>query len=80
MITREQCLKWAEEAGFDLSLENEFEEVCIELLCQQVWAKSRNAALEKAAMVCEEHPEGMNMLGGNFVACADAIRKLKVTP
>lgn len=29
---------------------------------------------EACAKVCEEHPDGLNMMGGNFVACATAIR------
>jgi hypothetical protein len=33
--------------------------------------------IEQCAKACEEHPDGLNMLGGNFVACATAIRALK---
>jgi len=29
---------------------------------------------EECAKVCEEHPDGLNMLGGAFVTCAAAIR------
>ena len=29
---------------------------------------------EACAQVCEEHPDGLNMMGGAFVACAKAIR------
>lgn len=29
---------------------------------------------EACAKVCEEHPEGLNMFGGHFVLCAQAIR------
>jgi hypothetical protein len=29
---------------------------------------------EACAKVCEEHPDGLNMLGGAFVTCAAAIR------
>ena len=32
------------------------------------------AAMEECAKVCEEHPDGLNMLGGAFVTCAAAIR------
>ena len=35
-----------------------------------VAAKEREAC----AKVCEEHPDGMNMLGGAYIACAKAIR------
>ena len=37
----------------------------------------RAETLEEAAKVCEEHPDGLNMLGGAFVTCAAAIRGLK---
>ena len=29
---------------------------------------------EACAKVCEEHPDGLNMMGGAFVTCANAIR------
>lgn len=29
---------------------------------------------EACAKVCEEHPDGLNMMGGHFVICAAAIR------
>ena len=29
---------------------------------------------EACARVCEEHPDGLKMLGGDFVTCAAAIR------
>lgn len=29
---------------------------------------------EACAKVCEEHPDGLNMLGGAYVACTKAIR------
>ena len=32
------------------------------------------AEREACAKVCEEHPSGLNMLGGAFVTCAAAIR------
>jgi len=35
-----------------------------------VAAKEREAC----AKVCEQHPDGMTMLGGVYVACAEAIR------
>jgi len=35
-----------------------------------VAAKEREAC----ANVCEQHPDGMTMLGGVYVACAEAIR------
>ena len=33
-----------------------------------------SAEREACAKVCEEHPEGLNMFGGHFVLCAQAIR------
>lgn len=35
-----------------------------------VAAKEREACAKE----CEEHPDGMNMLGGAYIACAKAIR------
>lgn len=32
------------------------------------------AEREACAQVCEEHPDGLNMMGGHFVLCAQAIR------
>lgn len=40
------------------------------LAAEEAW----NAANEACARVCEEHPDGLNMMGGAFVACAEAIR------
>lgn len=40
----------------------------------QYGAECRRQALEEAAKVCENHPDGLNMLGGDFVTCAAAIR------
>ncbi len=37
----------------------------------------RAQALEDAAKVCETHPDGLNMLGGDFVTCAAAIRGMR---
>lgn len=36
--------------------------------------RARQEEREACAKVCEEHPEGLNMLGGHFVLCAQAIR------
>mgnify|MGYP003408771351 CR=1 FL=1 len=33
--------------------------------------------LEQAAQKCENHPDGLNMIGGAFVICAEAIRAMK---
>jgi hypothetical protein len=40
------------------------------LMCKKMVAIEREAC----AKVCEEHPDGMTMLGGAYVACAAAIR------
>lgn len=36
--------------------------------------RARQEEREACAKVCEEHPEGLSMLGGHFVLCAQAIR------
>jgi len=38
------------------------------------WAIAEATEREECAKVCEEHPEGLNMFGGHFVLCAQAIR------
>lgn len=43
------------------------------LAAQEAW----EAAHEACAKVCEEHPDGLNMMGGAFVTCAAAIRARK---
>ena len=48
------------------------------------WSDERNKAfaalvLEQAAQKCENHPDGLNMIGGAFVICAEAIRAMKPT-
>jgi len=40
----------------------------------EIQNEARAEEREACARVCEEHPDGMNMLGGAFVACAAAIR------
>lgn len=40
-------------------------------------AQAVAAEREACAKTCEEHPDGMNMLGGHFVSCAEAIRARK---
>lgn len=44
----------------------------------KLWLKRIDEAVkaerEACAKLCEEHPEGLNMLGGAFVMCASAIR------
>ena len=42
----------------------------LKLFANLVAAKEREAC----AKVCEEHPDGMNMLGGAYISCAKAIR------
>ena len=41
-----------------------------ERFAELVAAKEREAC----AKLCEEHPDGLNMMGGAFVTCAAAIR------
>lgn len=31
---------------------------------------------ERAVRACEDHPDGLHMLGGDFVTCAAAIRAM----
>lgn len=69
----ERIRQLAEQAGFENghqdrdgnSLSNELEK-----FAELIAAEEREAC----AKVCEEHPDGLNMLGGAFVTCAAAIR------
>ena len=63
--SREQCLKWAIDAGLFRSIPLPHV-LPIEALCTRVW----NEAMEEAARVCEH-----GVLGHG--ECADAIRELK---
>ena len=42
----------------------------LKLFAHLVATKEREAC----ARLCEEHPDGLNMLGGAYIACAKAIR------
>ena len=65
-IDRDDIIRMAREVGFD-----DFEQDgMIERFAALVAAAEREAC----AKVCEEHPEGLNMFGGHFVLCAQAIR------
>ncbi len=39
------------------------------------WSMAEADEREACARVCEEHPDGLNMMGGAFVTCANAIRR-----
>lgn len=59
MITREQCLKWAEEVGA-VVVHRDWKNKAlvgndkIEALCQRVWNEAQKAEREECAKVCEE--------------------------
>ena len=83
MIDRDDIIKLAREAGFR---EPNPHDGCMGLAFDYRGGTDTGASLERfAALVaknereacakaCEEHPEGLNMLGGHFVLCAQAIR------
>jgi len=43
-------------------------------MCEIAWANGAYKEREACAKVCEQHPDGMTMLGGAYMACATAIR------
>ena len=50
------------------------------LRCFEAFAALVKAeVLEQAAQKCENHPDGLNMIGGAFVICAEAIRAMMPT-
>jgi hypothetical protein len=71
-MTQDEIIKMAWDSGaythritaWGFSLEN------LERFAAAIAAKEREAC----AKVCEQHPDGMTMLGGAYVACAKAIR------
>lgn len=77
MITREQCMQWAEEAASEKKREDWNEvafvlgEEAIEALCQRVW----NEAIEAAAKKCDEWYEDRGLYGVD--ALAKDVRKMK---
>jgi len=46
----------------------------IQLLITEAYNRGVQHERDACAKLCEEHPEGLNMLGGAFVMCASAIR------
>ena len=81
-MTQEEIIEMAREAGWSgiysswtsptnrTSLTVPVTMQQIEAFAKLIAAKEREAC----AKVCEEHPDGMNMLGGAYIACAKAIR------
>jgi hypothetical protein len=74
-MNTERIRELAEQAGISLSQKDysyywvESAED-IEKFAELIAAEEREAC----AKMCEEHPDGLNMLGGAFVTCAAAIR------
>ncbi len=61
---KDDIIRMAREAG---SIDSED-------VIETVYAAFAAAEREACAKVCEEHPDGLNMMGGAFVTCANAIR------
>ena len=76
MIDRDTIIKMAREVADPNTADVVFDDLItlnfgeIERFAALVAAHEREAC----AKACEEHPEGLNMLGGHFVLCAKAIR------
>jgi hypothetical protein len=66
---KDDIIRMAREAGFATSWTEAAGEA-LERFAQLIRADEREAC----AKVCEEHPDGLNMMGGAFVTCANAIR------
>jgi len=72
-MTQDEIIEMAKQAGFTQPEGETWYEAfpqCIETLIKLVAAKEREAC----AKVCEEHLDGLSMIGGAFVTCASAIR------
>jgi hypothetical protein len=69
MTHEEVAILWKDANGWDVrGYTNTLED--LERFANLVATKEREAC----AKVCEEHPDGLNMLGGAYIACAKAIR------
>jgi hypothetical protein len=78
-MTQDEIIEIAREAGFFVKDNDAYSPSVQEdheltpflvAFANLVAAKEREAC----AKVCEQHPDGMTMLGGVYVACAEAIR------
>ena len=69
-MNTERIRELAEQAGDDWAHTLESDKEFLKKFAQLIAAKEREAC----AKMCEEHPDGLNMLGGAFVTCAAAIR------
>lgn len=75
-MKQDEIIEMAREADFDFNqMSNGLYTVRgnyaqLEAFANLVAAKEREAC----AKVCEQHPDGMTMLGGAYIACATAIR------
>jgi len=66
---RAKVVEWMAERGYATGHGDTTEDMLKELEWQ-IAEREREAC----AKVCEEHPDGLNMMGGAFVTCAAAIR------
>lgn len=76
--TRDDVIKWAKLANVaKYGLGFTAWEGQLERFASIAYEAGRLDEREACAVVCEEHPDGLNFFGGNFVACAKAIRLRK---
>ena len=68
-MTQDEIIEMAVQAGVAKAVAEVNIDI-MEAFANLVAAKEREAC----AKVCEEHPDGMNMLGGAYITCAKAIR------
>ena len=68
-MTQDEIIEMARQAGLYQDINVSFHQALKNFYDLSV-AKEREAC----AKVCEQHPDGMTMLGGAYIACATAIR------
>jgi len=68
-MTKDEIIEMGKQVGLWPAVTDIFAKE-LEAFANLVAAKEREAC----AKVCEQHPDGMTMLGGVYVACAEAIR------
>ena len=71
-MTQDEIIAMAKQVGFPI--QHPDWQKAVEEFAALIEAKSAAKEREACAKVCEQHPDGITMLGGAYVACAAAIR------
>jgi hypothetical protein len=72
-MTQDEIMQLAKDAGLRIDVRGKYFFVSFVELSDLLDA-AKDKEREACAKLCEQHPDGMTMLGGAYVACAKAIR------